>query len=358
MTWTISIGRVGGTVVRLHWTFLLFLAWTGVAFYAQGGLAAAVGGVTFLLLLFLCVVLHEFGHILAARYFGVRTPDVVLLPIGGMSRMERIPDEPRQELLIAVAGPAVSLVIALALILVLGGLPSPLELRPENAGRSMLAQLAWANLMLLAFNLLPAFPMDGGRVLRALLSSRFGHARGTRIAAAIGQALAIILGLTALLAGHVLLALIALFIYFAAGAEAGLSRMHNATSGLAAADVMITDYQALPADAPVTDAAEALIRTSQREFPVVDGDGRLRGYLTHDGIIKALRHGGPNTTVGEAMRGDIPSISGRQHADEAVRLLEQGVPVVAVTGTDGRIAGFITWENLIEQQMISTAHGS
>jgi Zn-dependent protease/CBS domain-containing protein len=357
LSWTISIGRVSGTVVKVHWTFLLFLAWIAIAFYFQGGAAAAAGGVMFLLLLFVCVLLHEFGHILTARYFGVRTPDVILLPIGGMSRMERIPDEPRQELLIAIAGPAVSLAIALVLILVLGGLPNPLDIWPENPGRSMLAQLAWANLMLLAFNLVPAFPMDGGRVLRAILSSRFGHAKGTRIAAGIGQALAIAIGLAALFAGQILLALIALFIYFAAGAEAGLSRMHNVTHGLAAADVMITDYVALPADAPVSDAAEALIRTSQREFPVIDGAGRLRGFLTRDGIIKALRQSGPDTPVSEAMQDNIPSIPARHHVEEAVQHLEQGAPAVAVTGAAGQIVGFITWENLIEQQMISTARG-
>ena len=352
-----AIGRVKGTVVRVHWTFLLFLLWIGTAFYFQGGAAAALGGIAFLLLLFVCVVLHEFGHILMARYFGIRTPEVVLLPIGGMSRMERIPDKPRQELLVAIAGPAVSLAIALILIAALGELPNPIKLWPRDPGRSLLVQLAYANLMLLAFNLLPVFPMDGGRVLRALLSSRLGHARGTRIAAAVGQAAAIVLGLTALFAGNIILVLIAIFIYFAAGAEAGLAQMRAATFGMAAADVMVSNFESLLADAPVSDAAEALIRTSQREFPVVDRDGRLVGMLTRDGIIKALRQG-PDTPVAEGMQVNIPAVPARHHIDEAVRQLEQGAPAVVVTDSGGRVVGFITWENLMEQLMITNARRS
>ncbi|MGZ8312856.1 MAG: site-2 protease family protein, partial [Allosphingosinicella sp.] len=243
MSWSISLGSVRGTAVRLHVTFVLFLLWIGIALYLQGGWAAAIGGVTFLLCLFLCVLLHEFGHILAARHFGVRTPEVVLLPIGGMARLERIPERPREELLMALAGPAVTLAIALLLVLLLGGLPEPAQLFAPPGVRNLLAQLAFANLSLLVFNLIPAFPLDGGRVLRALLAMRLGHVRATMIAAAVGRAAAIVFAIFGLMAGHVLLVVIAFFIYIVAGAESGLAQLRGITSIVPARELMITSFE-------------------------------------------------------------------------------------------------------------------
>lgn len=356
MGWSLTLGKFGGTAVRLHWSFLLFLLWIAVAFYIQGGPAAAAGGIVFFALLFLCVVLHEFGHIFAARHFGVKTPDVLLLPIGGVSRLERIPEEPRQELLIALAGPAVSLAIGVALLAVLGF--PPLAMAPERADAAMLfTQLGWINLFLAAFNLLPAFPMDGGRVLRALLASRFGYARGTRIAAGAGQIAAILFGLLGLISGNVILIFVALFVYLAAGAEAGMAQMRNATLGMTAADLMITEFESLRADAAVSSAAEALIRTSQTEFPILDGAGRFRGILTREGIIKALGTTGPETPALDAMQADIPAVSPLHNADQAIRLLQQGIPAIAVIDARDRLAGIITWENMLEHVMIAEARG-
>ena len=187
MAWSITIGTVKGTVIRLHITFLLLLLWIAGAHYAQGGWDAAVAGVLFIALLFLCVLLHEFGHIFAARRYGVQTPDVILLPIGGVARLERIPEEPLQELVVALAGPAVNLVIAGALYLALGGLVPREGLEVNNPGVDLFARLLWANLFLAVFNLIPAFPMDGGRVLRAFLAHRLGYARGTQIAASVAR---------------------------------------------------------------------------------------------------------------------------------------------------------------------------
>jgi Zn-dependent protease len=220
MKWSVALGTFGGTVVRLHVTFLIFLAWLGLAFYTQGGVAAAASGLVFIALLFLCVVLHEFGHIAAARRYDVRTPDIVLLPIGGVARMERIPEDPRQEVVVALAGPAVNVVIAALLFLVLGGNVTATGPMVGQPGLTMVAvNLFWANVVLVLFNLLPAFPMDGGRVLRALLAHRMGYARGTRIAAGIGQGLAFGFGLLGLLAGNPLLLFVALFVYLAAASE-------------------------------------------------------------------------------------------------------------------------------------------
>src|SRR5438132_11456221 len=180
MSWSIPIIRIAGIQLRIHITFLLLIGWLAIGYYAEGGSAAAAGRILFILLLFACVVLHEFGHALAAKAFGINTPDITLLPIGGVARLERMPEKPAQELVIALAGPMVNVVIALGLF-VAGG--SQAFLNPSNvAGGGLMSQLLTINILLLLFNLLPAFPMDGGRVLRALLATRLSYARATQVA--------------------------------------------------------------------------------------------------------------------------------------------------------------------------------
>ena len=180
MGWSIPILRVAGIQLRIHITFLLLIAWIAFAYYSQGGSPAAVGGVLFVLLLFTCVVLHEFGHALAGKAFGIKTPDITLLPIGGVARLERIPDEPVQELVIAAAGPAVTALIALGAFIGGGSWNYP-----PTTETSIPDVLFTMNVVLLLFNLLPAFPMDGGRVLRALLATRMSYARATQVAATV-----------------------------------------------------------------------------------------------------------------------------------------------------------------------------
>src|SRR5438552_9476749 len=222
MRWSIKIARIAGIDVRIHITFLLFLTWIGFTYYQVGGSAAAIDGVLFILALFGCVLLHEFGHALAARGFGIRTPDITLLPIGGVARLERMPDKPWQELVVAIAGPLVNVVIAAVLTFALG-----LHLewehleRVNQPGIAMLAKLASVNIGLVLFNLIPAFPMDGGRVLRALLALALPYSRATQIAAGVGQALSLVFGIVGLFANPMLI-LIAFFIFLGAQQEAAL----------------------------------------------------------------------------------------------------------------------------------------
>ena len=230
MSWSLNIGSVAGTAVRIHVTFLLFLAWIFGVNYFSTGPQAAWNGLLFIVLLFLCVLLHEFGHIFTARSFGVRTPDVILLPIGGVARLERIPEKPSEEFLIAIAGPAVNVVIALLLVFIGGASLSTEHLSAlENGNVSMIDRLAAVNLFLALFNLIPAFPMDGGRVLRALLASRLGYVHATEIAATVGQAVAFMLGFLGLF-GNPLLIFIAIFVYLAAacGSASGGDPRHVA----------------------------------------------------------------------------------------------------------------------------------
>ncbi|UEM21229.1 site-2 protease family protein [Skermanella mucosa] len=362
MSWSIPIGTVKGTVIRIHVTFLLFLVWIGAMHYAQGGGPAALEGIVFIVLLFACVLLHEFGHVFAARRYGVQTPDITLLPIGGVARLERIPEKPSQELVIALAGPAVNVVIAAALYVALlaGGFPLSVGLpadgsEVQNPGVSMLARLAWVNVFLVLFNLIPAFPMDGGRVLRAFLAQRMGYGRGTAVAATIGQGVAFVFGLLGLF-GNPLLLFIALFVYLAASSEAHAVQIREVSRGVMAGDAMITRFESLSPGSVVEDAVQCLIHTTQHEFPVVDGSGRLRGVLTRDDMIRALRDRGPDTPVLEVMRTDIPVIGQRQNLEEALRLMQENrLPAVGINDGAGRLVGLITPENVGEMMMIESA---
>ena len=352
MHWSFSIGQVKGTVVRIHFTFLLFLAWIVLAANTEGGARAALSAGLFFILLFASVLLHEFGHIFVARRFGVRTPTVTLLPIGGVAQMERIPEQPSQELAISLAGPAVNLVIGGAIVLALGGLPSHPDMELTNLGQAFWTHLAFANLALALFNLLPAFPMDGGRALRALLAARLGYARGTKAAAAVGQLLAILLGLFGIASGNLILALIAMFVFLGAGAEAAGAKLRGASLGALASDLMITRFETLRPDEPVERAGQALIQTHQREFLVVDGQGRLQGVLTRDQIAGAIRKGPSDAAISGVMDRDVPVVSPLHLADHVVQLLQGGAPAVAVLEA-GELIGMITLDNVTEYILLA-----
>jgi Zn-dependent protease len=295
MPWSLTIGSIAGTAVRIHATFLLFLIWIWAAYYRQGGADAAWQGVIFITLLFLCVLLHELGHVFAARRYGIKTADVTLWPFGGIASLERIPEKPMEELVVAIAGPAVNVVIAAVLILMLGATIDPQHLAQlDDPKISMIAKLAGANIFLVLFNMIPAFPMDGGRVLRALLAIRLGFARATEIAASIGQGLAVALGLIGIFTNPMLV-VIAIFVFLAASGEAGHAQLREVSRGALVADAMITKFESLGPQATVGDAVEALLRTTQKEFPIVDGAGRLRGVLIRDAMIRALKEHGPAT---------------------------------------------------------------
>ncbi len=355
MGWSIPVGSVKGTIIRVHFTFLLFLVWIAVTHYAQGGRDAALQGVIFILLLFLCVLLHEFGHVLAARRYGVQTPDITLLPIGGVARLERIPEEPSQELIVALAGPAVNLVIAAVLYLVLGGVLPRESMEVQNSGVSVLARLASVNIFLAVFNLIPAFPMDGGRVLRAVLAYRLGYSRGTQIAATVGQVVAFGLGLLGLM-GSPLLIFIAVFVYLGAASEAHVVQMRQVSRGMLVSDAMITQFETLTPSSRVEDAVQCLIKTTQHEFPVVDGASGLRGVLTRDDMIRALRERGPETPVLEVMRSDIPVLHHRLPLEDALRLMQNGrLPAIGVADSQSRLMGLVTPENIAEMMMILAA---
>ena len=356
MSWSLNIGKVAGTVVRVHITFLLFLAWIFAASYASGGAATAWDSLVFMVLLFLCVLLHEFGHIFTARAFGVPTPYVTLLPIGGVAQLERIPEEPWEEFLIAIAGPLVNVAITLLLVFVAGA-----ELQPsaaaavDNLKIPLVDRLAAVNLFLALFNLIPAFPMDGGRVLRALLASRFGYVRATELAASIGQFVAFALGFIGLMANPILI-FIAIFVYLAASSEAHMVALRAASRGVPVSYAMMTQFATLSPEAHIDEAVQTLLQTSQGEYPVVDSTGKPIGILGRGDLIRAIKTRGADARVADAMIAEMPTISHRATLEQAFKLLQQkSAPAVGVTDAAGKLVGFVTSETIAEMMMLQEA---
>jgi Zn-dependent protease/CBS domain-containing protein len=356
MGWSIKLFTVGGTAVRMHLTFLLLIAWIAAMQWTHGSAADALYGVTFILVLFACVVLHEFGHIWAARRYGIRTPDVTLLPIGGVASMERMPEKPAQEIVVALAGPAVNAVIALVLIVALGLHFDASQMTVEAFGASFWAQVAVANVVLLVFNLIPAFPMDGGRVLRALLAMWLGFGRATQVAARIGQGLAVVFAILGFM-GNPLLILIAAFIFLAASSEAGFVQVRELTRGRRVTDAMVTSFEALGVMSTVDDAAALLLRTTQQTFPVLDGASHLRGVVTREAIVEALKaEDGGAMPVLEMMSNDVPTVPLDAHLDVAVGLMQRArAPMVGVVDGTGKFAGYVTPENISELMRIRSS---
>ncbi|KAB2850474.1 MAG: site-2 protease family protein [Hyphomicrobiaceae bacterium] len=354
MSWSIGLGRILGVDVRIHLTFFLLLAWYGIAAGAQGGMPEAAAAIVFILAVFACVLAHEYGHVLTARAYGIGTRDIVLLPIGGVASIERMPEKPREELIIALAGPAVNVVIAAALFPFvasrLEGLSAAADIRLD-----FLTRLFLVNVMLVLFNLIPAFPMDGGRVLRALLAMVWDRRGATRLAARIGQIVAFGLGFLGLF-GNPMLLFIALFVFLAASHESYAVELSEATKSAAMSEAQITSFTTLPTGSTVGDAVKALLSSAQQEFPVTDGAGRLRGVLTREGMIRALASTGPDTPVLDVMTRDIPVLDRRAPLSEAVAALQStGQPLVGIIDEDSRVVGIITRENIAEYMMVNEA---
>ncbi len=353
MSWSINIGSIAGTAIRIHVTFILFLAFFFFVGLASGNVLDGVTTVVFVILLFACVLAHEFGHIFTARAFGVETPDVTLLPIGGVARLARIPENPVQELLIAIAGPLVNVAIALVLMTV-----TPTHLSAahfaamESPSVSMIDRLAEVNLFLALFNMIPAFPMDGGRVLRALLAIRLGHVRATEIAATIGQWSAFAFGFAGLFWNPMLI-FIAIFVYLAAASEAQMVSLRAMSRDVPVTAAMVTQFATLTGNEHIDAAVETLLQTSQTDFPVVDDSRRLIGIVGRAEIIKALRQLGPNAPVSDVMVKDIPTIERSHRLEEAFRLLqEKSVPAVGVVDYAGRLIGLVTTATIGEMLMV------
>lgn len=361
MKWSWKIGRVGGIEMRVHATFVLLLAWLALVFYRSTGTSAgAARGLLFTLALFASVLLHELGHAFAARRFGVKTRDITLLPIGGVSRLETIPNKPKQELAIALAGPAVTLAIVVVLAIILRVLGLPMTPSPQagglTSGASFLVQLMWVNGWLLVFNLLPAFPMDGGRVLRAALALRKDYVTATETAARVGRAFAVLFGIVGFFYNP-LLVLIALFVWVGATAESMAARERAVLSGVPVERLMIRDVRTLQPTDSLNVALRHILEGFQHDFPVVQ-DGHVVGILTRSMLLQGLARHGSESTVGESMETSFRTTVETEPVEQALaRLREcrcQTLPVMS----DDRLRGVLTSENVAEFVMIEAARNA
>jgi Zn-dependent protease/predicted transcriptional regulator len=358
MKWSAKLGEFAGVSVYVHVTFLLVLIWVGFArWQAEQSLSAVLAGILFILAIFLCVILHEFGHALTARRFGIRTRDITLLPIGGVARLERMPEDPSQELWVTLAGPAVNAVIAgvLYALLFLAGTLAPVGIHTLTTG-TFWERLMLFNVILVVFNMIPAFPMDGGRVLRALLAMRMEHARATRIATRFGQSIALLFGILGLF-GNPFLILIAVFVWLGATQEAAVSRTKSALGGIRLADAMVTEFRTLSPRDPLARAVEFLLSGSQRDFPVVDAD-LVVGILTHPGLLAALAKKGEETAVSEVMDRNFEAADSAELVDAVLQRLQSRTCRTVAVMERGRLIGLMTVENLGEFIGVQTAMGS
>jgi Zn-dependent protease/CBS domain-containing protein len=340
----------------MHATFLILLAWVAVSYYLPRGRWEDVAwGILMIVAIFSVVVLHELGHALAARRFGIRTRDITLLPIGGVARLERMPEDPLQELVVAVAGPSVNVVLALGLfgLLTVAGVPIEREALARIDG-NLFVQLFWVNVIMIGFNLIPAFPMDGGRVLRALLAMRMDFVTATRHAASIGQGFALVFGVIGLVAPHPFLVFIALFVWMGASSEAGMVQMRSVLSDVPVSGAMITDYHTLSPSDPLQRGIEAILAGFQHDFPVID-DGRIVGVLTRAEMLKHLSERGPDSLTSEAMTTAFETVDPQELLDVAAMRLQEGRCPSLLVVRNGRLCGILTMENVGEFMMIRLA---
>ncbi|MFQ5458053.1 MAG: site-2 protease family protein [Myxococcota bacterium] len=356
MKWSFTIARVAGIPIKIHATFFLLLLFVAIVHAGEGG-AGILRGLVFIIALFSCVVLHELGHSLVAMRYGIRVRDITLLPIGGVAALERMPENPLHEFLVAVAGPLVNVVIAGAIYLGLGsvGALEPMGELSVTEG-SLIERLMLVNVFLAAFNMLPAFPMDGGRMLRALMAHRMDYARATRLAARIGQGMALVFGLLGLLFNPFLI-FIALFVYIGAEQEAAMVTMRAAFRGGPVREAMIRNFRTLHFHDPLTFAVQYLLAGSQQDFPVLDDQDRVLGVLTRADLLAGLSRGHERAPVGTLVRADLGALSPDDSLEDSLERLRSAGATALPVVDNNHLVGLLTLENISEYVMVHTARG-
>ncbi|WP_162056049.1 site-2 protease family protein [Pontibacter pamirensis] len=356
MKWSLNLGRIAGIKILVHWTFALLLGWVAFTEAQRGSdLPTTLLAIGFILAVFFCVVLHELGHALTARRYGINTKMITLLPIGGVASLERMPQDPKKELTIAVAGPAVNVVIAFILWLVLPSLGNSfseeffLRITPAN----FFYLLLFVNVVLVVFNAIPAFPMDGGRVLRALLAFKLGRVRATQIAANLGQFLAIAFVFIGFMYNPFLI-LIGAFVFFGAYSENILVQHLDYLRGHSVREGMMTNFVTLAPTETVREALNKLLMGSEHEF-VVEEAGAVVGTLTRSQLIQAVKEEQMQLPVVEIMTADVKTFNVQDKLSDAYTELQKTrVPLYPVL-ENGRLAGVINTDNINEFIMIKSA---
>ena len=354
MRWSLKIGKIADIGIFLHWTFLLLIAWIMRVYMKAGNdWNTALIGFGFILAIFVCVTFHELGHALAARWFNIATQDITVYPIAGVPQMTRIPEKPRQEIWVALAGPAVSIMIALALFVVVQFLANAAifpKIHPIK--ENFWAKLMWVNIIIAIFNLLPAFPMDGGRMLRAFLSMRMDYVRATQTTANIGQTLAIGFGVLGFFYNCFFL-FIAMFIYLGAEGEGYMAKMKVAFKGIPVRQAMVTHFRTVNKEDSLSIVVEELLNSAQEDFPVM-GNGEIMGIITRSDLLKALAEGRKGS-VNEFMRRNCPPIDEKDMLESTFQRMQAGGCHTLPVMREGQLVGLATLQNIGEWMMVQSA---
>jgi Zn-dependent protease/CBS domain-containing protein len=356
MKYSLSLGRIAGIKVFVHWTFLILIVWT-VYGDIKAGLEVIdmVWSVVFVLAIFFCVTLHEYGHALAARRYGIQTRDITLLPIGGLARLESMPEKPKEELVVAFAGPAVNMLIVIVLIPLIflsGGMGAIESLK--NVGQSnFLIMLAAVNLSLAIFNLIPAFPMDGGRIFRALLAFKFDRAKATRIAATVGQILAVGFMIGGFY-GDPFLIFIGLFIFFGAQSESRYAQAQSILKKATLRQILIKQPPMMSGTLSIREAAQQLLTTQNKDFLVI-ADNNPVGTIGREQIIRAIAEVGENATVSEAMDKELLLLDANVSIELAWQEFQVKNKQLALVTENNQLIGVVDIDNIAEFLMIGRA---
>ncbi len=346
MRWALQIGSIYGIAIRIHFTFLFLLAFLLSVGVLAGGWLSGLRSVLFICLVFVCVLLHELAHSYVSVRYGLRVRSIILLPIGGLALLDDLPREPRQEIHIALAGPAANFVLALWLGVLLYVLHPASRFEPVLSGEALLPSLFWSNLYLGLFNLIPAYPLDGGRVLRAWLASRMDYIDATRRAVTVGQFFSLLFMLGGLVWGRPWLVVVGLFVFWAAMAEERVAVLQSALERMYLEDVMLTEFHSLAPSDSLFDALERALHSLQNDFPVVDG-GRVVGVLTRGGLLRAFAGQGWRNSVQAVMSSRFETAQrGDTIAAAFKKLSSRGLSVIPVLEGE-RLVGIVTMQNLL-----------
>lgn len=358
MKGSLSLGKIAGIRIRVHWTFMLLILWIVFVEINRGSNSEAIiWSITFILTLFFCVVLHELGHALTARRFNVGTRQITLLPIGGVASLESMPENPKEEFLVAIAGPAVNIGIAALLYLFvpvedfLSRDPEMLEQTMSAVdSRNFLFYLFSANLMLALFNLLPAFPMDGGRILRALLSIKFNRVRATQLAAAMGQAVAFFFFFIGLLYNPILI-LIAIFVYFGAQGESVMVQQLSLLKNHKVKNAMMTDITFLHPQDTLDKVVDVILTGTERDF-IVQENGQVKGILYQSRLIESFKNRSRDTKVEEVMETDFLTVQPDDYLTDIYQRVHSKQKTFFPVVDGEKLAGAIDMENINEFMML------
>jgi Zn-dependent protease/CBS domain-containing protein len=351
MKWSFKIGKLFGIPIRVHLTFLLLLFFIGISGSKQGGSEGAILGMIVIIFIFICVILHEVGHSLVAIHYGIKVNDIILLPIGGVSRMEEIPEDPKQEITISVVGPLVSFGLAILFFVLSEVTHQGIGFKQINIySRNVVASLFWINLVLGVFNLIPAFPMDGGRVLRGILAIRMESLKATKIAVGIGQGFAILLFFFGIFFNW-WMALIAIFIYLGAEGEERMVAVKNSLGKSPVKLAMLTDVHTVSPQETVGQVLERICHSFQQDFPVEEG-GEVVGILTRETIFSALHKHEKTTLVKDIMQKDFVYTTADASLSEIYKTMTAHRLYVMPVMKGKKLRGMINLEQIGKYHMI------